>query len=526
MRNISTFFKSGLVVYISLLAGGCSHSKNLTGKYADKPESVSLSVLRSGYDLERKNLMKDDSLAKIDAAVMLTREEQLADRKLCSLRAQMLDSFGIAHFYPFAHPYFLSENAIFSDKLYHVLHKMPKGGLLHLHPSAGVSYHWMVDRVVTEADCYVYWDSSGDAKYIKGEIHFFKKNSVPKGFSLASDLQKADGHFKEQLLALLKFDQRDMKDSVPVWGEFEKRFKRVSGFVGYQPVFIDLVKSMFDSLVADGITHVELRQHVGSTLYDLDSPAGIFNADSVIHYYQLAARYIRDNKEPGFSFDLIYTNVRKRPLKDIESDMVNAFRLRSQYPDVIKGYDLVAEEDAGNTGLFYRDAYLMRDSLSKIYKIDMPLTLHAGESTWEHNHNIYDAVLVNVKRIGHGVNLFFFPALEKEVKKRDICIEINPVSNQLLGFVADLRMHPAHALVNHGIQVSVSSDDPSIFNYTGVSLDYWSIFLAWEMDLKMMKKIVMNSLDYSLLEGEQKEKAKQVWQDKWALFIQYVNETL
>jgi adenosine deaminase CECR1 len=152
--------------------------------------------------------------------------------------------------------------------------------------------------------------------------------------------------------------------------------------------------------------------------------------------------------------------------------------------------------------------------------------LHAGESTWEHNQNIYDAVLVNVKRIGHGTNLFFFPALEKEVRKRNICIEINPISNQLLGFVPDLRMHPAHTFINNGIQISVSSDDPSIFNYTGVSLDYWSIFLAWEIDLKMLKKIIMNSLDYCLLAEDQKIKAKQVWQNKWTAFIRYVNETL
>lgn len=485
-----------------------------------------LSILREKYDKERGCLLAADSAQKIDAAVTLTDEEARAAVKLDTLQRSMLAAYEQNHFYPFAHPYFLSKKEIYDSKLYAVLRQMPKGGLLHLHPSAGISFPWLVARAIAEPDCYVYWDAAGDGKYLKGQIRFFRKGTAPQGFRLAADLQKSNPHFETELLDLLRFDMKDIKDSSHVWGEFEKRFIRISGFVNYKPIFTDMVKSMFDSLVADGITHVELREHVAGTLYDLDHPAGTYNSDSIIHYYQDAASYIRRTKEPGFSFALIYTNIRKRPLKDIKDDMGNAFRMRSRYPDIIKGYDLVAEEDAGNTGLFYRDAYLMRDSLAQVYKVDMPLTLHAGESEWEHNQNIYDAVLVNARRVGHGINLVFFPALEQEIKRRDICIEVNPMSNQLLGYVADLRLHPAHMLINKGIQITVSSDDPAIFDYSGVTLDYWSIFLAWEMNLKMMKKIVMNSIDYSLLDNVQKQKAKQIWQDKWASFIQYVNQAL
>ena len=46
-----------------------------------------------------------------------------------------------------------------------------------------------------------------------------------------------------------------------------------------------------------------------------------------------------------------------------------------------------------------------------------------------------------------------------------------------------------------------------------------------EFDLKGLKKLCLNSLECSLLEGEEKEKAIAFWEQKWISFIKEINST-
>lgn len=66
----------------------------------------------------------------------------------------------------------------------------------------------------------------------------------------------------------------------------------------------------------------------------------------------------------------------------------------------------------------------------------------AGESTHRKNENLYDAVLMGSKRIGHGFNLAMHPHLQTLVKQNKTCIECCPISNVILGYVKDIKTHP------------------------------------------------------------------------------------
>ena len=156
-----------------------------------------------------------------------------------------------------------------------------------------------------------------------------------------------------------------------------------------------------------------------------------------------------------------------------------------------------------------------------MYGIDLPLFLHDGESDRIAVDNLYDAVTLGSRRIGHAFNLYLFPSLQEAIRVHDIGIEVNPLSNQILGYVNDLRVHPARALLQQGIQCSISPDDPGVFGYEGVTYDYWAIFLAWELDLRAMKKLAMNSITYSSLSDTEKQTAMHHWQQRWNKFIDY-----
>jgi adenosine deaminase len=67
-----------------------------------------------------------------------------------------------------------------------------------------------------------------------------------------------------------------------------------------------------------------------------------------------------------------------------------------------------------------------------------------------------DAVLLGTKRIGHGFAVVKYPSVLKIIKERKIGIEINPISNQVLKLVDDLRNHPSAILFSDDNPIVIS----------------------------------------------------------------------
>ena len=131
--------------------------------------------------------------------------------------------------------------------------------------------------------------------------------------------------------------------------------------------------------------------------------------------------------------------------------------------------------------------------------------------------------LLGAARIGHGLALIKHPRLMQIVKERGIAVEVCPISNQLLGYVSDLRNHPAVHYINAGLPVVLSTDDPAIFRQS-LSHEFYVAFMAWGLDLATLKQLAMNSLAYSAMRADEKQRALAAWDRRWAAFITWLNE--
>ncbi|MDW3196294.1 MAG: hypothetical protein R8G66_28230 [Cytophagales bacterium] len=480
---------------------------------------------KPNYLHQRSELIKENESLRFDADIVLNAQEKALDEKLVTLRKEMTADYLKTSFFPPSEPFFKSKEHIEETTLFQLFRKMPKGGIQHLHSSAGIDFRWLINRAQQEPDCYIYWGPK-HPNHIKGQLHFYKETAVKEGFLPASEvLAKASN--RQELLELLILDQETVSDSTDIWAEFENVFNRINGFFHYQPLFKDYLRSAVDTLLADGVQHTEIRMIFFGGLYDLEHSkgSGFYDADAMASLLQELIDEVKA-VHPEFSMKFIYTHLRFMKKEDVFKELVNAYELRKKYPDLIRGFDLVANEDDGNSTLHFLENWEKMDSLEQVYGVDMPLYLHDGESDWASVQNLYDAYLLRSKRIGHGFNLMHFPALINDIKSADICIEVSPLSNQILGYIDDLRLHPASYMLKNGVQISINSDDPGIFNYNGLSYDYWTIFLAWEMDLKALKKLSMNALTYSALSEEEKKVAFTHWQKQWDTFIEEGNRIL
>lgn len=471
----------------------------------------------SSYYQKRRLLIDLNSQYASNYKLELNADEKIVDQKLQGLRKSMLKDYRQKGLFPPARYFYSGQADSERTLLFQHLKKMPKGGLLHTHSVALGDFRWIVEQVAKHPNCYVFW-ADDNADFVKGQIHFYKAGKEPQGFELGSELAKSKPNFKKELLDLLTLDQNFDAAGFPIWIEFENIFKRLGGFINYEPIFKPFYINTFNNLIADGVQHVEIRELLYFGLYDLEHPNGYFPSDTIVQYYRDLEKTMR-KKQPAFTLKLIYTSLRFLDYKTVFPHLEDAYRLRKANPDFVKGFDLVAEEDAGHTSAYFLPLWLKMDSLEKIYGIDMPLYLHGGESNWLFEDNLYDLILLNTKRIGHGFNLFRFPKLQELVRQKDICLEINPLSNQILGYIRDLRMHPATYYLTQNIPISISSDDPGVFGYVGVTPDYWAIWLAWNLDLGTLKKIILNSITYSSLSAAEKVVALTYWQKAWDKFI-------
>lgn len=93
----------------------------------------------------------------------------------------------------------------------------------------------------------------------------------------------------------------------------------------------------------------------------------------------------------------------------------------------------------------------------------VPITSHAGETQgpWSIRGALDD---LGSDRIGHGVRCLEDGKLVAELRDRQVHLEVCPSSNVCLGVVPSLAEHPLPALLNEGLNVSINSDDPPMFN--------------------------------------------------------------
>lgn len=471
---------------------------------------------KEAYLEKRQSWVAENAKINFSNKVKLTEDEEKLNVRIKGIIQRVIEQFAESnHFCP-ARNFFIVKSCIESSALFPIIQKMPKGGLAHIHTSTTCDAKWLVERAASDENCYIYMKDDSDV--LKWKMDVFRKEKVPQGYESMRELAKNDPLFISKVVQMITLSAEDTSAENP-WTKFNASLDRVGGLLYYAPIFKDYYLQAFQDIAHDNIQFVELR--CGSKefdeIYDLEGKQ--LSAYDVISIYRNNVQKIRE-KFPDFILKLIISDARQYDLSKQREGLETAFKLRSQYPDLVVGYDLVGFETTGHTTLYYLDNLLNgAQQFSKKYQTTLPYFFHDGESDWPNDDNLYDAVLLKSKRIGHGFNLFHFPLLIKKIKEHDICLEICPISNQVLGYVHDLRMHPAAGYLKQGVACVLGSDDPMLFKTSGLSYDFWEAIMAWNLDLADIKQLCMNSIIYSSLDPEEKKQAMASWEKAWAAFV-------
>lgn len=130
-------------------------------------------------------------------------------------------------------------------------------------------------------------------------------------------------------------------------------------------------------------------------------------------------------------------------------------------------------------------------------------TAHAGEGAG--TESIWGALkALRVDRIGHGVRAKEDPALLAYLKKNRTPLEMCPVSNLRTGVVARIEDHPIREYFDKDLVVTVSTDDPKMFN-TSLVEEYRVLQSTFNFTTDMIKKVAENAIEAAWCTRTEKE---------------------
>lgn len=166
-----------------------------------------------------------------------------------------------------------------------------------------------------------------------------------------------------------------------------------------------------------------------------------------------------------------------------------------------KDRGLVAMDLAGNEAEFKSEPFY--GVFKEARQAGLHVTIHAGE--WGPAANVKEAIdELGAERIGHGVRVLEDDHIAQLVKERGTAFEVCVTSNFQSGVIPSLEAHPLKKMLDHGINVTVNTDDPSISRIT-LSHEYYVACENLGFSEDVLKQRIIAAAQASFLSDNEKE---------------------
>ncbi|OAX42024.1 adenosine deaminase-related growth [Rhizopogon vinicolor AM-OR11-026] len=518
------------------------------------------------YHRERAQLIADDRALRIDTVngERFSENARRADEIVRRIRKEEAKSIWAVDHNEVPHPFpgmeFLTgKNIILKTQLFDIVTKMPKGALLHVHLDLTINGTTLLALALQHPSIHIRASQQITPASIKSvDIEFrpLPPNFVHRCISLCLPTYKPDEWvplrrareqfdaalggtqgFDRWIASCLTINPSDAyvthNDNIRIWDKFRAAGMLTRGLVYFTPIWRVFIRQFLEETIADGVSYVEARINFSPKF--MIGPDGEENVphkewlrtfqDVLPEFRESLQAQGRDGEFIGAK--IIYSIIRNCSPQELEWYLNDCIEMKKLFPDIIAGFDLVGDENVLRPLKDYLPQLLSFSTLQASQGLPehqrIPFIFHAGETLGDGSiadENLYDAMLLGTKRIGHGFSLVKHPKLMAMCRERGIALEVCPISNEILRLAASMPMHPLPILINHGVPVALSSDDPSMFQNMGLSFDFFQVLAASEVTgLLTLGHIARDSIKYSMLTTEEKALATLKWEERWNRFV-------
>ncbi|XP_006457910.1 hypothetical protein AGABI2DRAFT_114933 [Agaricus bisporus var. bisporus H97] len=536
---------------------------------------------KNEYFEERDKLIGMDRALRRDSSYIQSRSvlEKEADEILRRIRAEEAESIWKEDHLDVPHPFpgmeFLTgKKVIEKTRIFKIISQMPKGALLHVHMPAVVEPRTLLDLALKERSMYVCVPIRLTPTNLSSTLPIFLPLPVDSRPSIGASITSSDyipntwvhiakaretfdralggpKGFDDWVVGALTINASEAYKShntvTKIWKKFKSTFSVAVGLSSASSVLHEYFRAFFVASINDGISYVELRIDpvFAKGILGEDGKRYLTQREVVLMFGESIREVKQELKKEGcedkfLGARLIYCSVKKVAPKDLYVAFEDSILT---WP--MPGYDLVGQEDALRPIIDYLEPLLYFRKRQAEEQVEIPFLFHAGETLGDGTaveDNIYDAILLGTKRIGHGFSLVKHPKLLQICRERKILLEVCPISNEVLRLTSSMPMHPLPCILNNGVPVALSCDDPSVFGNLGVTYDFYQVIncdrvarfppldadesqvlVASEINgLSTLGTLARDSIEFSMMPLEEKTEALRIWEVKWNVFLQQI----
>lgn len=300
----------------------------------------------------------------------------------------------------------------------------------------------------------------------------------------------------------VKLPAATLKDLIPLI-QVSQSCQSLKEFLDVFPIILPLLRDaraleraayeLCEDCAAENIRHVEAR------FAPVLNATAKFTVEAALEAVLKGLE--RGLKDHGVTSGVIVCLMRSHSPKDNRrafDAMKKAYRESNGLaePGVV-GMDLAGDEARYPT-MEYADFF------EEARKFGIPATCHAGETVG--TANLRAALSLEVRRIGHGTHLMEDPALQQEVVRLGVPLEIGITSNVRTKSVPDLASHPVTSFYRSGVKVTLNTDDRGII---GIDLTHeFETAMHLGFSLADLAGIALDSVDHLFLPAADRERLR------------------
>jgi adenosine deaminase len=268
-------------------------------------------------------------------------------------------------------------------------------------------------------------------------------------------------------------------------GFFLTRFKTIRELFLDREVIEKLTRSVISDAANDNVRYLELRLTPAAL-----AARGRFELDEVTVWVVEAANHEALRHDLAVRFLLSFNRHEPASLAHEVLEIALARRELG-----IVGLDLAGDERTFPAEPFAAIMLRARDE-------GLGLSVHAGE--WGDSAQIAYAIhQLGANRIGHGVKVIHDAQLVDDARKAGVCFEVSLTSNERTGAVGSLSEHPLVEMLQAGLQVALTTDDPGIFE-TSLSAEFELAVRHLGLSMETIKGMTLSAIQASFLDKKSK----------------------
>ncbi|BDU50213.1 adenosine deaminase [Haliovirga abyssi] len=242
---------------------------------------------------------------------------------------------------------------------------------------------------------------------------------------------------------------------------------------------------LIEDLAKDNYIYVEIRF---APLLHLNNG---MKAEEVV---ESVLRGLKKAKEKfGVESGLLLSVMRHMSVEDGKK----VLELGKKYKDSgVVGLDMAGDEKNYSPLIF-------KEVFEEAREAGINFTIHAGEAAGV--KSIREAIELGAKRLGHGIRAFEDEELLKEIKEKNIVLEVCPISNFQTKVLADFHDYPIKKYLKMGIKLSLNTDNRTVSN-TNFIKELKFLEKYFDFENEEIEEMVRNSVRFSFAKEETKKR--------------------